>query len=96
MILHTIKPPSSGILFGYILKILEGLLPAANEILNIHRITEAFKFAYGMRSRLGDPYFVNITDVSNNSALQKQRMRILHTQKIYQTSESNHIFSRYC
>lgn len=85
MILHTIKPPSSGILFGYILKILEGLLPAANEILNIHRITEAFKFAYGMRSRLGDPYFVNITDELYQVTTEKEIARVRNSIDDYKT-----------
>lgn len=58
--------PSSGPILAYILRILNGLLPAPNELLNTHRSTEAFKYGYAMRSKLGDPCFVDNREVNEN------------------------------
>lgn len=60
---HAGSPPGSGIVLAYILRILDGMLPAPNTGLDAHRLVEAFKFAYGERSHLGDHRFVNVSDV---------------------------------
>lgn len=57
------SPPGSGLLLAYILRILDGMLPAPNAALAAHRIVEAFKFGFGERSHLGDHKFVNVTQV---------------------------------
>lgn len=56
-------PPSSGIIVDYILQIVNGLVPVRDELLNVHRITEAMKFAFGLRRKMGDPKFVDISEV---------------------------------
>ncbi|RDD46417.1 Gamma-glutamyltranspeptidase 1 [Trichoplax sp. H2] len=65
--MYSLPPPSSGIVLGQILSILEGYkftnASVANEeatVLTYHRIIEAFKFAYSSRSYLGDPKFIDI------------------------------------
>lgn len=61
--LYTLLPPSSGLVLAFILRLMDGLLPAASNLLYTQRVTEAFKFGYGTRSHLGDHRFVNITRV---------------------------------
>jgi gamma-glutamyltranspeptidase / glutathione hydrolase / leukotriene-C4 hydrolase len=59
--LHTTPLPSSGCLLTFILNVLEGYKIQENSFdyhnqnkLLFHRIVEAFKFAFGYRTRLGD------------------------------------------
>ena len=59
---YSARPPSSGVINQYILNILKGyqfnqqsISGTDNAILTWHRITEAFKFGFAKRTRLGDP-----------------------------------------
>ncbi|CAH1711156.1 unnamed protein product [Aphis gossypii] len=61
--IHTGPPPSSGIILAYILRVLDGLLPASNAGLDAHRMVEAFKFGYGERTHLGDHKFVDVSEI---------------------------------
>lgn len=61
--IHVGPPPSSGIILAYILRILDGILPAPDAGLDAHRFVEAFKFGFGERSRLGDHKYVNVFEV---------------------------------
>lgn len=61
--IHAGPPPGSGIILAFILRILDGILPAPNAGLDAHRLVEAFKFGYGKRSHLGDHNFVNVSGV---------------------------------
>lgn len=61
--IHVGPPPSSGVILAYILRILDGILPAPNSGLDAHRLVEAFKFGFGERTHLGDHNFVNVSEV---------------------------------
>ena len=68
--LYSIPPPGSGPVLAFILNVLDGYdlnstsLEPENEVLTYQRITETFKYAYALRTYLGDPEFVNVADVS--------------------------------
>ncbi|XP_050429822.1 scoloptoxin SSD14-like isoform X2 [Adelges cooleyi] len=61
--LHAGPPPGSGVILAYILRVLDGKLPAPNGGLDAHRLVEAFKFAYGERTHLGDHNYVNVSQI---------------------------------
>ncbi|XP_022163024.1 gamma-glutamyltranspeptidase 1-like [Myzus persicae] len=61
--IHAGPPPSSGIILAYILRVLDGMLPAPSPGLEAHRLVEAFKFGYGERTHLGDHKFVNVSQI---------------------------------
>lgn len=56
--LHTLPLPGSGALLTFILNTLKGHLPRDESVKSLHRIAEAFKFAYAERTKLGDVKFV--------------------------------------
>jgi len=56
--LTACSAPSGGEVALAILKIMEGYPLPSNKNLTTHRLDEAMKFAYGMRSNLGDPLFL--------------------------------------
>ncbi|RVE50892.1 hypothetical protein evm_004459 [Chilo suppressalis] len=71
--LYAPPPPSSGVILGYILNILQGYNFTASsinttddKILTYHRIIEAFKFAYATRTKLGDMNFLNLEELMRN------------------------------
>jgi gamma-glutamyltranspeptidase / glutathione hydrolase / leukotriene-C4 hydrolase len=53
--LYSVPPPGSGAVLAAILNIIQHSDHFGEDALFFHRLVEAFKFAYGARSRLGDP-----------------------------------------
>ena len=56
--LHTMPLPGSGALVAFVMNVLNDYLPREESVLSFQRITEAFKFAYAERTKLGDGKFV--------------------------------------
>ncbi|KAE9539702.1 hypothetical protein AGLY_004954 [Aphis glycines] len=81
--IHLGPPPSSGVILAYILRILDGILPAPNPGLDAHRFVEAFKFGFGERTRLGDHKFVNVSKIydkiTSDSYIDSIRNKIFDT-----------------
>ncbi|XP_013164955.1 PREDICTED: gamma-glutamyltranspeptidase 1-like isoform X1 [Papilio xuthus] len=72
-VLHVPPPPSSGVILVNILNILSGynfthnsINTTEDKILTYHRIIEAFKHAYGTRTKLGDADFLDLRDLIQN------------------------------
>ncbi len=65
---HSVPPPGSGSILAYILNILQHykISPGDDRYpVLYHRIIEAFKWAYAVRTKLGDPADEEITDMVN-------------------------------
>lgn len=58
----------SGITLAYILRTLDGQLPAPTADLDAVRLVEAFKFAYGEMTHLGVDNVVDTSEVSSSKS----------------------------
>lgn len=85
--MYITPPPSSGLLLGFILNILKGyeFSPASISSINettrtYHRIIEAYKWAYGKRSLIGDPDFSDLSqllrDIASDEVAEEIRGKI--------------------
>ena len=65
--IHSSPLPGSGAVLAYILNILKhfNIAPGDDTPLLYHRVTEAFKWAYAERTKLGDPADPAITEEMN-------------------------------
>lgn len=63
-------PPGSGALLAFVLNILDGygfnsksVADVPSTVTTFHRMIEAFKYAFGFRTKLGDSDFVDVSKV---------------------------------
>lgn len=95
LVLHTLRPPSSGVLFGFMMRLFESFnLTSADidgtpkAIETYHKLIETFKFGYALRTYLGDEKFVDIQKVMKNLSSDTflryihTRINLTHTQPI--------------
>ena len=64
--LYSMPPPGSGAVLAAILNIMENFPVEKDDPLFYHRVVESFKWAYGARSKLGDPNDKDITEFVEN------------------------------
>ncbi|CAG9862683.1 unnamed protein product [Phyllotreta striolata] len=87
---YTPPPPGSGAVVAFILNILDGFLdlndPEAFD--NYQKIVESLKFSYAKRSLLGDPEFVNITELLS-SMLSKKYAESIRSQISLNSTQTN-------
>lgn len=78
--LYSIRLPGTGALVAFIMNVLNDYLPAEQSVTSMQRMAEAMKFAYAMRSELGDGRFVgsafelmkNLTDYNFAMEIRKK------------------------
>lgn len=83
---YSVPPPGSGPILAFILKLVEDTLPKDENVPETTSIiTEAFKYAYAMRSWLGDPHFIDNSKIlgrlndTNYIASIKKNLLVNHT-----------------
>ncbi|KAL1467052.1 hypothetical protein MTO96_005914 [Rhipicephalus appendiculatus] len=68
--MYSAPPPGSGPVLGFILGIMNQFLNQRecleDDVTTLHRFAESCKFGYAKRALLGDPDFVNCTEVVRN------------------------------
>lgn len=70
--LYSAPLPGSGLLVAFMLRLMDGFYQYAQTDLERSQIMiETFKHAYGRRTDLGDPYFVNATLLKEVSVCSK-------------------------
>lgn len=87
--MFSIEPPGSGLILGFILNILDeyGFTPESmaeeEKIVTHQRITEAMKWAYAERTKLGDSNFVDVTEVTEGQLTTSSYFFLLGVSNIY-------------
>ncbi|XP_058126928.1 glutathione hydrolase 1 proenzyme-like [Anopheles ziemanni] len=71
--MYVVPPPASGVLLALIMNILKGyrfqpsdVTSVDNAVRTLHRIVEAFKYAYGKRTEIGDPRYIDVRELTAN------------------------------
>lgn len=81
---YTTPAPTSGAILLAILNTMEGYSNFRDPVLQNHRLVEAFKYGFALRTELADPLFANITtrvsEISTKGFADQIRLNISDTQ----------------
>ncbi|PSN56496.1 Gamma-glutamyltranspeptidase 1 [Blattella germanica] len=83
--MHTVPLPGSGVLLALMLNVLNEYVPSNDNVTTYQRMVEVFKYAYGRRTHLGDPKFVDLEELVKELTSKEYAAAVRRNISDYQT-----------